>query len=115
MLNKKSVKIVSILMLAVVLLMSVGAPVFALINPSPEAPGGEATAIAQKILNALMWIGIVVAVGMMIFLGIKYVTSSPDGKADIKGKLGVYVLGLALILSSSGIVAAIASALGKSV
>ena len=60
-----------------------------------------------------MWVGVMIAVGMMIFLGIKYVTASPDGKADLKKQLGIYVLGLVLILAATTIVGIIANALGK--
>ena len=40
----------------------------------------------------------------MIFLGIKYVTSSPEGKANLKGQLGIYILGLVFILAATVIV-----------
>ena len=115
MLNKKSIKIVSIVLLAVIvlgtLLGAVATPVFAdttqeidnAMNANPFS-NPDATKIAGTILSAMKWIGVVIAVGMLIYLGIKYVTSSPDGKADLKGKLGVYILGFVLIVAATSIV-----------
>ena len=113
-LSKRSVKVISVIVLAVMMLTVFGSQVFAvsLPNVTPSAPdGGEQ--IAGTILNTLMWLGIMIAVGMMIFLGIKYVTASPDGKADLKKQLGIYVLGLVLILAATTIVGMIANAFGK--
>ena len=113
-LSKRSVKVISVIVLAVMMLTVFGSQVFAvsLPNVTPNPPqGGEA--IASTILNTLMWLGIMIAVGMMIFLGIKYVTASPDGKADLKKQLGIYVLGLVLILAATTIVGMIANAFGK--
>ena len=113
-LNKKSVRILSIIFLTVVLLMSVGNVVFAAgdalggINPTITAPEGGAD-IANKILGILMWVGVAIAVGMLIFLGIKYVTSSPDGKADLKKQLGIYILGFVFIVGATTIVGILAN------
>ncbi len=109
-LNKKSVRIISVIMLAIVLFMSMGNVVFAAFDASMQDPGGEAGNLANKILGILTWVGVAVSIGMLIFLGIKYVTSSPDGKADLKKQLGVYVLGFVLIISATTIVGILANA-----
>ena len=118
-LNKKSVKIISVLLVAVMMFMCFSPVVFADdlwgINPSPDSSNlGNGANLANTILSALMWIGIAIAVGMMIFLGIKYVTSSPDGKADLKKQLGIYVLGLVFILGATTIVGIIKTAISGS-
>lgn len=114
MLNKKVMKVLSIVLLVVVVFMTMGSSVFAAgtnttniadtFDPNTTISNGNAKNLANTVLGALTWIGVAIAIGMLIFLGIKYVTSSPDGKADLKGKLGVYVLGLVLILGAAGIV-----------
>ncbi len=109
MLSKKSVKIISIILLAVILLMSVGNVVFAGVadqfNPDTSAiEGTGAKGVANTVLGALKWAGVAIAVGMLIFLGIKYVTSSPDGKANLKGQLGIYVLGFVFIVGATVII-----------
>lgn len=110
MLSKKSIKILSIVLIAIMLFFMMGSTVFAGIseNLTPDenvfSNNGNVATLAKKILGALMWIGIAISIGMLMFLGIKYVTSSPDGKADIKGKLGVYILGFVLIVAATAIV-----------
>lgn len=108
MLNKKFMKVLSIVLLVVVVFMTMGSSVFANVtddfNQDTTITDIKAKTLANTILGALTWIGVAIAIGMLIYLGIKYVTSSPDGKADLKGKLGVYILGLVLILGATGIV-----------
>lgn len=121
-LNKKSVKIISVLLVAVIMVMSFSPVVFADglsdlgINPTPDSSKlGNGANLANTILSALMWLGVAIAVGMMIFLGIKYVTASPDGKADLKKQLGIYVLGLVFILGATTIVGIIRTAIAGSI
>lgn len=112
-LSKKSIRIISVILLAVMMLMTLGGTVFAEIvgiDPQPTEPTGGAK-LANTILGTLMWIGIAIAVGMMIFLGIKYVTASPDGKADLKKQLGIYILGFVLIVGATTIVGVINNAI----
>ena len=122
-LSKRSVKIISVVLVAIMIFMCVSPTVFAAeglgdlgFNVKPDKSKlGEGANLANTILSALMWIGVAIAVGMMIFLGIKYVTSSPDGKADLKKQLGIYVLGLVFILGATTIVGIIRSALSGTV
>ena len=109
MLSKKSIKIISVVVLVAILLVTFTVPCFAGITdnftPDDNALNGtSAGTIANKVLGALKWIGVAIAIGMLIFLGIKYVTSSPDGKADLKKQLGVYVIGFAFIVGATVIV-----------
>lgn len=108
MLSKKSIKIIAIAVLAVLMLAIMSTSCFAVaedFEPSTNLKNSEEVkSLATTVLGYMKYIGVAIAVGMMIYLGIKYVTSSPDGKADLKGKLGVYILGLVLILAASFIV-----------
>lgn len=107
MLSKKSIKIIAIAVLAVLMLTVMSTTCFAAISDDfkpDDISDTNVSGLATKVLGYMKYIGIAIAVGMMIYLGIKYVTSSPDGKADLKGKLGVYILGLVLILAASFIV-----------
>lgn len=110
MLNKKSMKVISIVILAIVLLMSIGSTVFAdgiANNFEPDTSAianSSANGVIKTVLGALKWIGVAIAVGMLIFLGIKYVTSAPEGKANLKGQLGVYVLGFVFIVAATTVV-----------
>ena len=107
MLSKKSIKILSIAILLIMILMTFCNVVLAAetITFDPTTPSDtRATNLANTILGAIKWIGVAIAVGMLIFLGIKYVTSSPDGKANLKGQLGIYILGFVFIVGATVIV-----------
>ena len=68
--------------------------------------------VVETLLSVLLIVAIIVLV--LGFLGIKYVTSSPDGKADLKKQLGIYVLGLVFILGATTIVGIIKTAISGS-
>ena len=105
MLNKKSIKVISIVILAIVLLMSIGSTVFATTIPGITDPQtGELNNTVGIILGIILWGGIIIAVIMAMFIGIKYITSSPDGKAEVKKTAMYYVGGIVLLLAASTIV-----------
>ncbi len=133
--NKKSIKVVSIILLVVILIGTFGSTVFAadgagavsnaantaagttaassIPNPTTPPITGDVNSAVQTILGIIQWGGIVAAVAVAMFIGIKYITASPEGKAEIKKTLGLYVAGVAILLSASGIVTFIKQALGK--
>ena len=49
------------------------------------------------ILGMIQWVGFVVAIGMVIYVGIKYVTAGAGGKADVKSTMVPWLAGAALI------------------
>ncbi len=116
MLNKKSMKVVSIVVLVAVLLITLGSAVFAVDVPQPSdvTPSAEITNTVSSILGIIRWVGIVAAVIIAMYLGIRYITSSPDGKAEIKKTLAYYIGGIALLLSASAIVTLIQNTLTNS-
>lgn len=71
-------------------------------------PGGNVGTsinnIASQILFVVQMIAIAVATIMLIVLGIKYITASPDGKAEIKKSAWIYVVGAFAIFASSFLV-----------
>ena len=83
-----------------ILIMSICSQVFALngigIDPKPEIGGGGST-IASNIIGIMQWVGYAIAVGIMVYVGIKYVTSSADDRASLKGAAWKYILGAVLI------------------
>ena len=108
--NKKFIKVLSIIMLVVMMLVSLKTTVFAdgvsgdFDTDTSAIAGSNASNIAKTILGTLKWCGVGISIGMLIFLGIKYVTSAPEGKANLKGQLGVYVLGFVFIIAATSIV-----------
>lgn len=111
MLNKKSVKIISIILLAVMLLCTLSTTVFADVTvPAPsDVEPGELNTTLGKVLGLIKWGGLAAAVIVAMFIGIKYITASPDGKAEIKKTVGFYIAGVVILLSASTIVSWIQS------
>lgn len=116
MLNKKSIKILSIVVMIMMLLVTMGNVAFAEpISLNPKLPTSDTVESLQgtveQILGIIQWAGIIAAVVIAMFVGIKYITAAPDGKAEIKKTLGFYIAGMVLLLSASAIVTAIQNAL----
>lgn len=76
------------------------------LNP-PEARESSlsiaATEIGGLILAIAQVIGASVAIIMLIFLAIKYISSAPNDRAEIKKHAVVYVVGAVLLFAASGI------------
>lgn len=111
MLSKKSIKILSIVLVVAMLLMTVLGTVScaAVPEPAPVNPGDGINNTVGKVLGIIRWAGIAIAVGVAMFVGIKYITASPDGKAEVKKTLVLYIGGIVLLLSASAIVTFIES------
>lgn len=62
---------------------------------------------ATIIISAVQWIGVVVLVGAAIAKGIKFVSSSPDGKAEIKKEIVMYLVGAIIVLAAGRIISTI--------
>lgn len=87
----------------IILIISICSHVFALeglgINPTPGIEGGADT-VASNIISVMQWFGYAIAIGIMVFVGIKYITSSADDRASLKGVAWKYVLGAVLVTSA---------------
>lgn len=70
------------------------------IDPTPPGGGQE---FANTILGFVQWVGYAIAIGMLIYVGIKYVMASANEKADLKNSLIKYVIGAVLIAGASTI------------
>lgn len=106
MLNKKSVKILSIIVMTVMMLMTIGSSVFAAVTiPGANTPNtGNFDTTIGTILGIIQYGGIIAAVVIAMIIGIKYITSAPEGKAEVKKTATFYIAGIALLLSASVIV-----------
>lgn len=96
--SKKIMKIVTtLLMIASVL--SVFTRVSAVDIPSAEAIGN--TESVTGTVGRVIWVVQVICYGaavvLLILLGIKFMTASPEGKAEIKKSAVIYVVGAILV------------------
>lgn len=60
--------------------------------------------MATGVIGVMMWVGYAVSLGMLLYIGIKYVTASADEKASLKGMLVKLFVGACIIFMSSTIV-----------
>ena len=101
---KKFIKFTPVLFLTISLLTGV---VFADDPPSIYTnltPDTGANTLASQIISVIMSVAVVVAVIATIVLGIRYVYSAPNEKAEIKNKMLPYIIGAILIFASTGLV-----------
>ena len=68
----------------------------------PTPPPGMGNAVS-KVLGILQWVGYAFSVGMLIYIGIKYVMSAANEKADLKQGLINFVIGAILISGAATI------------
>ena len=62
---------------------------------------GPFATFGGQIVYILQFVGYSVAVIMLTVMGIKYIMSSPNDKADIKSKLVPYIIGAVLLFAGS--------------
>jgi len=57
----------------------------------------------KNLLTTVQWIGYAIAVGWLMYLGIKYIMASADEKANLKNGMIKYVIGAILIVGAATI------------
>ena len=100
-------KVVLTFMLIAIVFLNAIVPVKAAPIPQPnyDADGNANIAnVGGIILGVATTIGMIVAVVMLVFLAIKYMSSSPNDKAEIKKHIVVWVVGAVLLFAASGAV-----------
>lgn len=122
--SKKVLNIFSVILIIIVL-FSLPTVVFAdqknnnpiIRDTKPGLPGGDnnqLTTATNAIIGSMMWIGYACAIGMVVYIGIKYVLASADEKASLKGMLVKVVIGSFIIVLSLQITNLLISILGAS-
>ena len=102
---KKSMKIFSMLMIAVMMIM-VATPVFASssqITPTPPQNTGNILKLAGKILGFLQWFALIGGTLIIAILGIKYMMGSLEEKAEYKKSFIPLIVGIVLVVSATAI------------
>ncbi len=81
--------------------------------PEPgEAKVGEIEDTAGTILGIIQWVGLVIAVAMVLYVGIKYLTSTAGKKAEAKETMVPILIGAALLALAPTVVRWIFDAVG---
>ena len=61
------------------------------------------TNVMGSAINVISIVGAGVAIIMLIVVGLKYITESPEGKAEVKKTLPNYITGAVILFAASGI------------
>ena len=114
--TKKILKVVTVL---AIIAMICGIAVNSLAS-SANIPGAVSTAVSSSVSNVVGRVISVVqiicfaaAVIMLMFLGVKYVTASPDGKAEIKKSAVQYIVGAVVLFAAGGILGIVKTFAGE--
>lgn len=108
---KKTVKVMSIILLAVMFL-TVTATMVNAVNIAGTISdvgngtytGTEVTTTGKKIVGIVQVVGVVVAVVVILVIGIKYLVGSAEQKAEYKKTMIPYIVGAVLVFAGSTIV-----------
>ncbi len=65
------------------------------VNPTPIGNGAANT--VSEVLGVVQWIGFIVGIAMLIWIGIKYLTAGAAKKAEVKETLVPWIVGAALV------------------
>lgn len=120
---KKTVKIISTILIALFVVCAVANVALADgVDPS-QFTGSQGNMNTENINNVgnqviylIRLIGTMISVGVLVVLGVKYMTASPEGKADFKSTMIPYLVGAVLVFAATWIASAIygfATGIGK--
>lgn len=112
-------KIISTFIIVALLIILMSTTVFAsridvgklgeISNPTGVA---SLTEMSGKILNVIYTVAVIASVAMMLVIGIKYITASPDQKASLKSRAIPYLIGAFLVFGTANILRFISTMAG---
>lgn len=116
--NNKLFKVLLIILVAISIVVSFSGIVNADVSidtfsgsiKANKPDGIEDTTITnptQSILYVIQAVGIAAGVIIIAYVGVKYITSSPEGKAELKKQAYVYILGAAFLMLAPTIASAV--------
>lgn len=114
---KKSIKVISTLLLAIMLVTSIAGTVLAVdpntvlngLNGNGNVKINDLTKVGNNIVTIIQVVGIVIAVIVLLVIGIKYMMGSASEKAEYKKTMIPYIVGAVLIFAGTSLVRVIYS------
>ena len=116
---KKTVKIISVLLIAIMLVASLSSIAYAsttgdtlnkMLNAQKNGSANgtnEITTLGGRVVGIVQVVGVIIAVIILLVIGIKYMLGSAEEKAEYKKTMMPYLVGALLIFAGSTIVNAI--------
>ena len=114
---KKSIKVISTLLLTIMLVASIAGTVLAVdpntvlngLNGNGNVQINDLTKVGNNIVTIIQVVGIVIAVIVLLVMGIKYMMGSASEKAEYKKTMIPYIVGAVLIFAGTSLVRVIYS------
>ncbi|PWM79082.1 MAG: hypothetical protein DBY41_08265 [Clostridium sp.] len=114
---KKSIKVISTLLLTIMLVASIAGTVLAVdpntvlngLNGNGNVQTNDLTKVGNNIVTIIQVVGIVIAVIVLLVIGIKYMMGSASEKAEYKKTMIPYIVGAVLIFAGTSLVRVIYS------
>ena len=112
---KKTVKIISVLLIAIMLVASLSSIAYAsttgdtlnkMLNAQKNGSANgtnEITTLGGRVVGIVQVVGVIIAAIILLVIGIKYMLGSAEEKAEYKKTLMPYVIGAALVFAASAI------------
>ncbi len=120
---KKTVKIISTILIALFVVCAIANVALADDVDPKDFPGSQGnmntaniTNVGNQVIYLIRLIGTMISVGVLVILGVKYMTASPEGKADFKSTMIPYLVGAVLVFAATWVASAIygfATGIGK--
>ncbi len=111
--NRKVIKVVSVLLMMVMVAIMLSTSVFATwddidINQfnsvkDNSTASGTFTQVIGSIITLVQVVGMGVAIIMLVVMAIKYISAAPSEKAELKKGITIYVVGAIVLFAASGI------------
>ena len=98
--SKKIMKIVSVLLILATIAMAVCTVLGAGIPEPVTDATGNIQGITTRVMGIVQYICYAAAVILLIVLGVRFMTASPEGKAEIKKSAIIYVVGAFLVFAA---------------
>lgn len=113
---KKTKKMILKILMVILLLFIMALPtvVRALETIKPTTPSDEGlTKAANTIIGIVQFIGIIVAIVMLIIYGVRYFTSSPEKQGELRKAVWGYLIGAICIFGAVGILQVLKTSFDK--
>ena len=107
--NSKNIKIIMSLLLIITIISL--STISLCVDPggftgnvdTTKGAGEAVSTMSNQIIGIIQIIGTAIAVVMLIWLAIKYISAAPSEKADIKKSATIYVVGAVLLFGAVGV------------
>lgn len=110
--NRKVIKVISIVLMMLMVVAVLMSSVYAVpevntnIFDNVKADTGTTNTVSKimaTIINVIQIVGMGVAIIMLVYVAIKYMSAAPSDKADFKKSATGYIVGAVVLFAASGI------------